>query len=358
MWLEPTQQGQKAMSSMHDGSYYYGEGAVNAYAARESGRLQSEDGMKVPESEGMQSKKLLPTYPGEMPTQSAKLRWVRESRRCFKGDYAAVLRGDTPAKLEAETVEFDVTTLPALAADAGAAAVAARQALIAKYNAENLTKTNYKNSREVELRNEIAGHIGDSMEDTARIRWAALCAAHTVRAQVFNGKAMFDEIEAEVTATTTSLSNDKAKEMFDELQKTPLYDGSDAAARRGARVRRPDCGGWRGLRRVPKRYLRGLHRLRLARLALHVRPHHHVRPRVHLLRQLSPEVHRDELDRGGDHRGVAGRARAGVLSLAAVRVRCRHVGADGPSRGQLGSRRAVQAPQELQPLAACAASLL
>ena len=37
------------MSSMHDGSYYYGEGAVNAYAARESGRLQSEDGMKVPD---------------------------------------------------------------------------------------------------------------------------------------------------------------------------------------------------------------------------------------------------------------------------------------------------------------------
>ena len=56
-----------------------------------------------------------PDYPGERPSKADREKWVREWPRCLNPEQKTVLRGGVPAKLAAETAEFEMTDLPALA---------------------------------------------------------------------------------------------------------------------------------------------------------------------------------------------------------------------------------------------------
>ena len=158
----------------------YGEEATElAHAYAIGGRRQTE---AVNQNTGLgdASKIMLPQFPGEAAPKAAKQRWCREARRRLPAELQTVLGGRVPAKLKADTETFDVTTLPALPEAATEATRSSRDALVAKYTHENAKCESLRQERMRELRNEVAGHIGDCMEYTAGLKWKTLAAAHAV----------------------------------------------------------------------------------------------------------------------------------------------------------------------------------
>ena len=81
-------------------------------------------------------------YPGERPSKADREKWVREWPRCLNPEQKTVLRGGVPAKLAAETAEFEMTDLPALAHGAGETAITNREAARATRMFENRVKAN------------------------------------------------------------------------------------------------------------------------------------------------------------------------------------------------------------------------
>ena len=59
-------------------------------------------------------------FPSEQPAKAVREKWCREARRAMSAEQTAVMRGQVPARLAAETAEMDMTTLPALDAAATA----------------------------------------------------------------------------------------------------------------------------------------------------------------------------------------------------------------------------------------------
>ena len=58
----------------------------------------------------------LPEVPSESMTRAEREDWVRRARKAMSAEQRLLLAGVTPAKLIAETEQFDLTTIPQIAA--------------------------------------------------------------------------------------------------------------------------------------------------------------------------------------------------------------------------------------------------
>ena len=63
---------------------------------------------------------ILPVGTASEGCLTVREKWCREARRAMSAEQTAVMRGQVPARLAAETAEMDMTTLPALDAAATA----------------------------------------------------------------------------------------------------------------------------------------------------------------------------------------------------------------------------------------------
>ena len=79
-------------------------------------------------------------FPSEQPAKAVREKWCREARRAMSAEQTAVMRGQVPARLAAETAEMDMTTLPALDAAATASDKDRRALLVATKTQENAQK--------------------------------------------------------------------------------------------------------------------------------------------------------------------------------------------------------------------------
>ena len=169
-------------------------------------------------------------FPGEKPTRADREKWCREARRAMSAEQQAIMRGAVPARLAVETAEFDLSALPALAADATSSDKDRRAQYIMTKTHENALKVAYREARVREIGNEMASDLEAAFEARAGQSWKKLKSDHQVpgHAGMLDGKAIFEAIEAVEPTTFNSLSTDAAAAAFAELQQMRLADGCSA----------------------------------------------------------------------------------------------------------------------------------
>ena len=148
----------------------------------------------------------------------------------MSAEQQAIMRGAVPARLAVETAEFDLSALPALAADATSSDKDRRAQYIMTKTHENALKVAYREARVREIGNEMASDLEAAFEARAGQSWKKLKSDHQVpgHAGMLDGKAIFDAIEAVESTTFNSLSTDAAAAAFAELQQMRLADGCSA----------------------------------------------------------------------------------------------------------------------------------
>jgi len=119
-------------------------------------------------------------FPGEKPARAVREKWCRESRRKMSAEQTAVMRGAVPARLAAETAEFDVSLLPPLDGSANASDKDKRAQLIAQKVQENAQKAVYREARLREIRDGLAADLEAAHEAHARLAWGNLKTAHAL----------------------------------------------------------------------------------------------------------------------------------------------------------------------------------
>ena len=83
--------------------------AGHAYAAGGRRAPEAENGVLMGGTKADASQRF-DDFPGEQPSQGEIERWVRNARSKMTDDQKAVVRNAVPAKLLAETTEFDLST--------------------------------------------------------------------------------------------------------------------------------------------------------------------------------------------------------------------------------------------------------
>ena len=172
-----------------------------------------------------------PDYPGDRPSKADREQWVREWPRFLTADQKTVLREGVPAKLKAETAEFDLSTLPALTSG-NETAVANREAARAQHVFNNQCKAARKEETLRELSNEIAELLEQSFERRALLTWQDLKKRHAVTGHpdMLNGVAIFKEIKGLEASTLSTKTNDAAKAKLVTLESTVLACDGDAVS--------------------------------------------------------------------------------------------------------------------------------
>ena len=189
----------------------------------------------------------LPDVPSESMTRAEREDWVRKAKKAMTAEQRLLLAGVTPAKLVAETEEFDLTTIPPIVAKSdgsNATAVANREALRAKAQAENDKNAEYREARLRELRHELAEQLEAAFDRRARLAWQALAQGHAVTSHpgMVNGAAAFNEFAQveEAPGNHSIFTQEQAKQQLQALEAAPLHDGctaDDVANRFNAMVR-------------------------------------------------------------------------------------------------------------------------
>ena len=76
------------------------------------------DSVGTEAASGVGQRQPFPDFPGENPTKAVLEAWTRAHEAARSPLHEAAARDQPPAKLVAETTEFDLTALPALGASA------------------------------------------------------------------------------------------------------------------------------------------------------------------------------------------------------------------------------------------------
>merc|ERR1719408_944728 len=107
-------------------------------------------------------------------TKAEREKWLREAKRALTAEQDTVLNGGVPAKLKAETAQFDITRLGARPPDTASQAQMAWDIQKAKYEADNDTKMVYRNECLAEIKYAVARRLEAAHERSARLTWTRM----------------------------------------------------------------------------------------------------------------------------------------------------------------------------------------
>ena len=202
--------------------------AGHAYAAGGRRAPEAENGVLMGGTKADASQRF-DDFPGEQPSQGEIERWVRNARSKMTDDQKAVVRGAVPAKLLAETTEFDLTSLPALPSDATTtpAMQATRSVTVANYTADNARKKAHRAARILEIKSGLGDDMSAALETNARLLLAKIREGAVV--------------------------GDPANKCFDGLVMFKAIDGLSGTSNGARASRRSSRRSWRRLRRLPRR---------------------------------------------------------------------------------------------------------
>ena len=187
--------------------------------------LASFTGREVDVQENANNRKRLPEWIGELPTDAQRAEWARQAINYFTTPQVAILRGQIPARLEAETAYTD----PELFKPPDSASDAIRanyESTKIRLSIQNVERQKLRDNQVAEIKDQIGRDLSVCMETNAPTALAALLAKHTnATTKRIDGHAMFIEMRDTRSKETTELSNEAADKELQRMEKDGLPDG-------------------------------------------------------------------------------------------------------------------------------------
>ncbi|KAL1511212.1 hypothetical protein AB1Y20_006026 [Prymnesium parvum] len=185
-----------------------------------------------------------PDFPEEDPTREALDKWIDAwDAYAATNGYAPMLQGRDPPSV-IQFTERDLTLIPALPPDAGASAIAAREALRAQVIHDNSIKSKQRADTLCDHRHRFALLLIVHLRPRAGLRLQRLLSAHIVSGTVgasdalYDGIAMYLELRALRAARMTKPQRDAVRRALADMEQSPLADGCSVQAF-SSRARQP-----------------------------------------------------------------------------------------------------------------------
>mmetsp|Transcript_12798 Transcript_12798/g.19222 ORF Transcript_12798/g.19222 Transcript_12798/m.19222 type:complete len:354 (-) Transcript_12798:6-1067(-) len=177
-----------------------------------------------------------PDFPEEDPTKEALDKWIDAwDAYAATNGYAPMLQGRDPPSV-IQFTERDLSHIPALPPDAGASAIAAREALRAQVIHDNAIKRAQRLDTLCDHRHRFALLLIVHLRPRAGLRLQRLLASHIVSGTVggndalYDGIAMYQELRALRTVRMTKPQRDAVRRALADLEASPLTDGCSVQA--------------------------------------------------------------------------------------------------------------------------------
>ncbi|KAL1520682.1 hypothetical protein AB1Y20_022251 [Prymnesium parvum] len=177
-----------------------------------------------------------PDFPEEDPPKEALDRWIDAwDAYAATNGYAPMLQGRDPPSV-IQFTERDLSAIPALPSEAGASAVAAREALRAQILHDNAIKRKQRLDTLCDHRHRFALLLIMHLRPRAGLRLQRLLSSHLVSGKVgasdavYDGIAMYLELGQLRDLRMTKPQRDAVRRALADLEASPLSDGCSVQA--------------------------------------------------------------------------------------------------------------------------------